>query len=145
MDAHVPPMNESDLLQACNTLEGLPAGEKLVSQQLVNQILTNKISRSVITPILAEVLGVRAVWLQLGLGAMRPTAPNGRGPMNYRDTADKIFMEALRELPREWGFMIRSMVLTLSVSRRESHEQFIQAAEAATEQMMKETEHEKQR
>jgi hypothetical protein len=93
MAAHVPPLTESLLLDLCNQI-----AKDAVSQQLVNQILNNKNSRSAVTPILAEACGVRAVWLQFGFGPMRNAAPGGRGHMTARDHADKAFMEAFREL-----------------------------------------------
>ena len=130
MREHQPPMTESDLVTACKGYEA--HGKSLVSQQLVNQILKGQNSRSAITPLLAEALGVRAVWLQFGITPMRSMAPNGRGDMTHRDRADKAFMEAFRELPAEWEFMVRSIVATLAVAMRESHGEFAKKARAKT-------------
>lgn len=131
MADHSPALTEATLLSACNKIVD---GE--VSQQLVNQILRNQNSRSAIVPILAEACGVRAVWLQFGLGAMRGESPNGRGQMSHKDRADKAFMEAFRELPKEWEFMVRSIVGTLAVAMRESHGEFAKKAEAATAKLL---------
>lgn len=127
---HQPPMTESDLVAACDDYKA--GGKNLVSQQLVNQILKGLNSRSAITPLLAEALGVRAVWLQFGISPMRAMSPNGRGEMSHRDRADKAFMEAFRELPAEWEFMVRSIVATLAVAMRESHGEFAKKAQAKT-------------
>lgn len=134
MDQHQPPMTESDVVAACDVYK--TGSRNLVSQQLVNQILKDKNSRSAITPLLAEALGVRAIWLQFGIGPMRACAPNGRGDMSHRDRADKAFMEAFRELPKEWEFTIRGIVGTLAVAMRDSHGEFARKAHEKTRELI---------
>ncbi len=139
MGAQAPIMRETDLLAACREVTrigGQDLDPPLVSQQLLNLILRNEVGRSAVTPIVAEVCGVRAVWLQFGIGPMRDEAPNGRGAMNHSDRADKAFMEAFRELPRDWEFTIRGIVSTLAVAMRESHGEFARHAKAATRQLL---------
>lgn len=135
MAKHVPPMSESDLVTACADWKD-DGGRALVSQQLVNQILKDKNSRSAITPLLAEALGVRAIWLQFGIEPMLHEAPNGRGPMTHQDRADRAFMQAFRELPKEWEFTIRGIVGTLAVAMRDSHGEFAQRARAKTQELI---------
>jgi len=135
MAKRAPPMSERDLVSACADWKD-DSGRQLVSQQLVNQILKDKNSRSAIAPLLAEALGVRAIWLQFGIEPMLHEAPNGRGAMSHRDRADKAFMEAFRELPKEWEFMVRSIVGTLAVAMRESHGEFAKRARAKTSELL---------
>jgi len=135
MAKHTPPMSESDLVTACSDWKDV-GGRALVSQQLVNQILKDKNSRSAITPLLAEALGVRAIWLQFGIDPMFHEAPNGRGPMTHQDRADRAFMQAFRELPKEWEFTIRGIVGTLAVAMRESHGEFAARARAKTQELI---------
>lgn len=130
-----PAMTETDLVLACKQWKDAE-GRQLVSQQLVNQILKDKNSRSAITPLLAEALDVRAIWLQFGINPMRATAPNSRGKMSHKDRADKAFMEAFRELPAEWEFMVRSIVGTLAVAMRESHGEFAKRARMKTAELL---------
>jgi hypothetical protein len=91
MNNYEPPMTESVLLEQCGGIV-----KDRLSQQLLNQILTNKNSRSAAVPIIAEALGVRAVWLQFGIGPPRDKGPNGRGAMSHQDRADRAFMQAFR-------------------------------------------------
>lgn len=134
MESASPRLIESTLIAQCKVIAG---GADVVSQQLVNQILNGKNSRSAVVPILAEACGVRATWLQFGFGLMREASPNGRGAMSHRDRADRAFMQAFRELPEEWEFMVRSIVGTLAVAMRESHGEFAEKARAKTNELLR--------
>lgn len=135
MERHRPPLSESDLVAACSDWKD-KSGRALVSQQLVNQILKDKNSRSAITPLLAEALGVRATWLQFGIGDVSEKPSSGRGPMSHQDRADRAFMQAFRELPKEWEFTIRGIVGTLAVAMRESHGEFAARAREKTRELI---------
>lgn len=73
-NAQGPAYIEADLRKACNLIAGkTPAGDDYVSQQTINNYLKdeNDLARSSFVAVIAEALGVRAVWLQLGKGTMK--------------------------------------------------------------------------
>lgn len=65
-----------DLVRLCNQIAGKPAdAEKpYVSQPVIDQLLHDRTNaaRSMFLDVLAEALGVRAVWLRLGVGDSKP-------------------------------------------------------------------------
>lgn len=67
------PRTQVDLSRACNRIAGRPedAEPPFVSQQIIDQIIRDQMdaARSSFLDVLAEALGVRAVWLRLGAGA----------------------------------------------------------------------------
>ena len=144
MRHHSPPVSESELIASCAEWKD-GDGRPLVSQQLVNQILQDRNSRSAITPLLAEALGVRATWLQFGIGPMTDAihGVNGRGQMSHQDRADRAFMHEFRELPKEWEFTIRGIVSTLAVAMRDSHGEFAERARRKTRELIGSTAAEK--
>lgn len=70
------PRTQMDLVRACNVIAGRPpdAEKDYVSQQIIDQIKRDELdaSRSAFLDVLAEALGVRAVWLRLGVGPKHP-------------------------------------------------------------------------
>lgn len=61
-------MTEADLVRACQRL----LGPENVDQRKINRVITPKsdVKNSAFVPVIAEVTGVRAVWLQWGVGEM---------------------------------------------------------------------------
>lgn len=68
-----PDYRETDLFLEVNERVGASADNPLISQQMINAVRNDKIdnTRSFIVGSLAEVLGIRPIWLQWGAGSMR--------------------------------------------------------------------------
>ena len=68
-----PPMTEAELLAECTRIvrAHTTKAKPLVSQQLLNAIIRDTVTQSAYTPIIAEALRVRPVWLAFGIGPMR--------------------------------------------------------------------------
>jgi hypothetical protein len=61
---------EADLLSDVNRLAGAPLDSPLLSQQALNAIRNNKVSRSAFSHLIAKACAVNADWLAFGIGKM---------------------------------------------------------------------------
>jgi hypothetical protein len=61
---------EADLLSDVNRMAGATLDNPLLSQQTLNAIRGNKVSRSAFSHLIARACGVNADWLAFGIGKM---------------------------------------------------------------------------
>lgn len=61
---------EIDLVADVNRLVGASKDSPAVSQQVINAILQNKVTRSWVTTFVATACGVNPTWLASGMGSM---------------------------------------------------------------------------
>lgn len=68
-----PDYRQTDLFLEVNERVGAPADNPLISQQMISAVQNDKVdnTKSFIVGSLAEILGVRPIWLQWGAGSMR--------------------------------------------------------------------------
>ncbi|MEM7282590.1 MAG: hypothetical protein AAF438_13285 [Pseudomonadota bacterium] len=68
---HYAKMSEAELVRSCQKL----IGSEYVDQRKINRVITPKseVKNSAFVPLIAEITGVRAVWLQWGVGDMLST------------------------------------------------------------------------
>lgn len=62
--------NEADLFRDVNRMLGADTTNPVISQQMLNAILNNRVTRSNFSADLAAVLCVRGPWLGRGIGSM---------------------------------------------------------------------------
>ncbi len=88
-------MSEAALVRACQKL----IGNEYVDQRKINRVITPKseVKNSAFVPLIAEVTGVRAVWLQWGVGNMVPAG----SPQDSTSAKTEQLLELIDDLKEE--------------------------------------------
>jgi hypothetical protein len=78
LESHPDIHSVKELMRACNRIAERPEGEgDFIKQQnlqrflTVNEELADDLASSKFLPVIADALGIRAVWLQMGVGSPR--------------------------------------------------------------------------
>lgn len=89
-------LSEAELVRGCQEL----LGEGCVDQRKINRVITPKsvVKNSAFVPVIAEVTGVRSVWLQWGVGHMLTAQTNSQNRKTERNQLLTLVAELTDEL-----------------------------------------------